>query len=189
MLAMFQCCIHTIFALLYTDLKLITLHRLFQHIPLWFSLLIIPEIILNKVFYWARFRFTGFSKLGQVAPVSFIEYKSRCCMCCNGHQGLVQLPYETRLKHNYTVFNFIVIGSEEIWLKFTNWCTTWLERHQSIHSSLLSAVSPEATIPGSTQDLTFFTNQVINQWNYLPEYVILSNNLNQFKTYLDHYWS
>ena len=36
--------------------------------------------------------------------------------------------------------------------------------------------------------LNFFTNRVINQWNSLPEYVILSNSLN-LKINLDYYWN
>ena len=36
-----------------------------------------------------------------------------------------------------------------------------------------------------TSRLNFFTNSVINQWNSLPEYVIESANLNNFKNNLD----
>ena len=35
----------------------------------------------------------------------------------------------------------------------------------------------------------FFTNRVINNWNALPEHVVLSGSLNRFKTSLDNYWA
>ena len=71
--------------------------------------------------------------------------------------GLAHLPYETRLQH----LDLYSLYCHRQWgdlIKFLNWWTTWLE----IHSSLLSAVSPEAmiqgyssTILGSIQGSTF----------------------------------
>ena len=40
-----------------------------------------------------------------------------------------------------------------------------------------------------TSRLNFFTNSVNNQWNSLPDNVIESSNLNNFKNNLDHFWS
>jgi len=35
----------------------------------------------------------------------------------------------------------------------------------------------------------FFTNRVVNVWNSLPNYIVKSDTINQFKARLDKFWS
>jgi hypothetical protein len=35
----------------------------------------------------------------------------------------------------------------------------------------------------------FFTNRVVNIWNSLSDYIVLSTSVNQFKNKLDKFWS
>jgi len=34
----------------------------------------------------------------------------------------------------------------------------------------------------------FFTNRIINMWNSLPDYVVMSDTINTFKNRLDAHW-
>ena len=34
----------------------------------------------------------------------------------------------------------------------------------------------------------FFTNRIINDWNALPQHVVISKTINSFKTALDKHW-
>jgi len=34
----------------------------------------------------------------------------------------------------------------------------------------------------------FFSNQIVNMWNSLPDYVVMSDTINTFKNRLDAHW-
>jgi len=34
----------------------------------------------------------------------------------------------------------------------------------------------------------FFSNRIVNMWNSLPDYVVMSDTINTFKTRLDAHW-
>jgi len=38
------------------------------------------------------------------------------------------------------------------------------------------------------RDVEFFNNRIVNMWNSLPDYVVMSDTINTFKNRLDAHW-
>ena len=85
----------------------------------------------------------------------------------------------------WTCIPFTAIDREEIY-KLINNLSRVHQTHFHFAKVLQETIIKES--PKIIQDLTFYINRVINQWNSLPQFVISSNNLNRFKSNLDNYW-